>query len=128
MDRSDKVNIVTGLVNSYIRQDNEVLADICARLVRENEKLKARVDEEMHLRMEAEMQQDATDAVAREYFINNAPARLRWAAFVAYDDDEYNRAIERNMMFGDEVDWTPDLRIGSDEELTDEDIDMIINM
>lgn len=131
MDRSDKVNIVTGLVNSYIRKDNVILSDISGRLLRENERLKKELEDLKNENMQLQMEQDLYDNVAREYFVNNEEARVRWEGYLAYEEDElFLNALNVRELFGTPADFTPMLRLEdlNASDLTDDDIEMMYNM
>lgn len=133
MDRQDKVNIVTNLVNSHIRTDNELLTKMCRALKNENDALRTRLrrTQDMHaitlrhvqglnIRVrDLEETGDLMDDVIREYFINHPDRRAAWRPYVGYADNEFERMVDEHDMYGDNVDFTEDrdqLRV-EDEEI-----------
>lgn len=135
MDRQDKVNIVVGLVESYIRQDNRTLCQINRTLFNENAALKRRMErmklvqdrsseqiQNMLIRIrDLERDVELMDLVAREYFINEPGACARWEPRVSFHDPLFVSLCNARMMFGDLVAFHND---GADELIEEDDDEM----
>ncbi|ETI31776.1 hypothetical protein L917_20436 [Phytophthora nicotianae] len=100
-------NIVTELVESFIVEENKALHDKLRTAMNEAQALRLRLTRLNTLynmagglngRMQQELRDlhaaiEMMDLIAREYFINNAEARARWAPYCAFEDDEFHRLI-----------------------------------
>lgn len=128
----DTTAIISRLMFSKITEDNLALTQENRSLKNEADALRMRLQamtaQHRHALNEVERlnsgQQDMMndialmDMIAKEYFINDAGARVRWHSRVHFLDDEYNESVVRNEAFGMEVDYSGD-GVLTDEDLND---------
>lgn len=133
MDRSDKAEIVTSLMDSHWREENEALSKLLRAKENEVQALRHRLNRMTDLNNMAtrhvatlntrlddfENMSILQDQIIREYFVNNVARREAWAAYCAYDDYEYNVACNNHDMFGDTID-TLTLHVQDDTEPDEE--------
>lgn len=141
-------NIVTELIESTIRQDNEVLCAMNRELVTRLEEARATIEQQRDsLRrtrsinrlqgMNITNLQDTINAqemritdhenwdgihyaVMREYFINNEEARNRWDNLVSFHDENYAAAVLDNEVLGIQYDGRVELETDTDSDSADE--------
>lgn len=130
-------NICTELIESRIRQDNEILCAMNRELVTRLEEARTTIEQqrdslrrnrdinrmqgvqnaELLLQigiaerriLDHEHWDDIHYAVMREYFINNGEARGRWDDLVSFSDENYEAAVLDNEMLGIQYDGRNDL-------------------
>jgi hypothetical protein len=138
MDLNEIKHIVTELVESRIRYDNERLIQMNMEFVRYVHELE---DAQRRLRT---LYRIATDqvrslqdriteherwdgihyAAIREYFVNDEQARLRWEEHFSFHDETFEQAIRDNLAYGIQYDGLQEIvatDIASDDEI-DEDM------
>ncbi|ETI31809.1 hypothetical protein L915_20701 [Phytophthora nicotianae] len=107
MAHQQEHNIVTELVESFIVEENNALLSKLRSAVNEAQALRLRLTRlntlfnmagGLNTRLQRELVDlrsacEMMDIIAREYFINNAEARARWAPYCSFEDEEFQRLI-----------------------------------
>lgn len=114
MDPNEIKHIVTELIESGVRHDNERLIGMNRELIRQNERQRDAIRRLQTVqRIQAQqidtLQNNITHyqhweqihyAVIREYFVNNEEARISWEDSFSFHDETYDEAIRDHETYG----------------------------